>query len=102
MAAAAAAEGMVALSDSQAMPAPESFKEFEDPARCYIDLVIAFRAQKPDQIRSILAQVKASHWTHDLYNDALIAGAEEEPMSSDPECSSTEEYDETQDEFWEE
>ncbi len=102
MAAATAAEGMVALSDSQAMPAPDKFTNYEDPARCWIDLVIAFRAEKPDQVRSVLEQAKQSHWDHDLYNEALIAGAEEEPMSSDPECSTTEEYDDTQDEFWEE
>ncbi len=59
------------LAESQELPASD-FKEFEDPARCWIDLVLAFKGGDPNRVRDVLTQAKASHWNHDLYNDALM------------------------------
>ncbi len=102
-----AAQGLVDLTASQ----DNSFKEFEDPARCYIDLVLAFKSGDPEQVRDCLTQVKASHWTHDLWNAATAAESEtEEEDDDDPFYTPTDadnvkkwqHYADAQDEFWEE
>jgi len=54
----------------------ESFNNYEDPARCWIDLVAAFKSGQPAQVRSVLSQAKASRWTHDVYNEALQEAAD--------------------------
>ncbi len=70
-----------ALANSQAMPKPNSFKEYEDPARSWIDLVTAFKSGDPAKVREVMEQAKRSHWTHDLYNEAL----QEDEVSTDEE-----------------
>ncbi len=64
------------LAQSQDKIAKEDFNTYEDPARCWIDLVAAFKSGQPAQVRSVLSQAKASRWTHDLYNTALQDAAD--------------------------
>ncbi len=102
------------LAESQAL-AKQDFTSYEDPARAWIDLVTAFKSGNPDSVRAVLTQAKASHWTHDLWNEAV-----KEPDNDDDGYPDTDSFDEewidedsrnvkkwqniaaTQDEFWEE
>ncbi len=49
--------------------------EFEDPARCWIDLVEATRNlnenKRKGAVYAMLAEAKNSHWTHQLWDDEL-------------------------------
>ncbi len=90
----------------------QDFNEFEDPARCWIDLVTAFKNANPAAVRDVLTQAKASHWTHDLYNTALIESQdysteeeEEGRWAVDKDVKSVKEWQEinaAQEEYWEE
>ncbi len=71
------------------------FNEYEDPGRAWIDLVLAFKSGNPEQVRSVLELAKKSHWTHDLYNDALIQA--EELENSDDDWTEGEEFPNAQD-----
>ncbi len=86
------------LAQSQDIPKEDFFKQ-EDPGRAWIDLVGAFKAANPAQVRACLELAKASHWTHDLYNKALIHAEE----ASDTESLDDDFFGPTQqEEFWEE
>ncbi len=87
---ASAASQQLGLAESQDLPKTD-FQEFEDPARCWIDLVTAFKAENPAAVRDVLTQAKASHWTHDNYNEALIEEAENNDRYSD-EAPDTQQY----------
>ncbi len=49
--------------------------EFEDPARCWVDLVVATRIlnekKRKDAVYVLLSEAKNSHWTHQLLDDEL-------------------------------
>ncbi len=49
--------------------------EFEDPARCWVDLVVATRIlsekKRKDAVYVLLNEAKNSHWTHQLLDDEL-------------------------------
>lgn len=72
---------------------PKQLTEWEDPPRAWIDLVAAFKAGDPSQVRACLELAKQSHWTHDEWSQALIdhASSTEEDLS----------YEDAQDTFWE-
>ncbi len=76
------------------------FNEYEDPGRAWIDLVLAFKSGNPESVRAVLEQAKKSHWTHDLYNDALIQAAEME--DSTDEWIDSDEFPNAQDPDYEE
>ncbi len=61
------------MAESQDIP-----KEREDPGRAWIDLVLAFKSGDPARVREVLAQAKASQWTHESYSDAMIQDSESE------------------------
>ncbi len=69
--------GKMELAQSQVLSKVD-FNEYEDPGRAWIDLVLAFKSGNPESVRAVLEQAKNSHWTHDLYNDALIQAEEME------------------------
>ncbi len=78
----------MASADSKAQGLAEStdFKEYEDPARCWIDLVAAFKSGNADSVRAVLTEAKKSHWTHQLFDEALgdaDYSTEEEEMEHD-------------------
>ncbi len=60
---------------SDAKEEAETEYEFEDPARCWIDLVEATRILNEDKRKQavyvLLSEAKNSHWTHQLYDDEL-------------------------------
>ncbi len=77
-----------ALASSQAQK-PTDFKDYEDPGRCWIDLVVACNGGNPAAVREVLQQAKASKWTHDLWNEALQqdnVSTDEEDGSGDGDC----------------
>ncbi len=74
------------------------FNEYEDPGRAWIDLVLAFKSGNPESVRAVLEQAKKSHWTHDLYNDALIQA--EEMENSTDEWVDSDEFPNAQDPDW--
>ncbi len=77
-----AASQQMGLAQSQDhIPFNKDMAKWEDPARAWIDLVAAFKAGNADQVRSILAIAKASHWTQDDWTEATA------------EPSDTEDYD---------
>ncbi len=49
--------------------------EFEDPARCWVDLVVATRLlnedKRKDAVYVLLSEAKNSHWTHELLDTEL-------------------------------
>ncbi len=99
-----------ALASSQALK-PTDFKDYEDPGRCWIDLVTAFKSGDPLKVREVMEQAKASHWTHDLWNEALQqdnVSTDEEDGSGDGDCGHAQCRDsgvcllEEDSEFWEE
>ncbi len=64
------------------------YNTYEDPARSWIDLVLAFKAGQPPKVREVLAVAKQSHWNHDLFNTMLQDTDDfdtEDEMGSDPE-----------------
>jgi len=71
----------------------EDLKEWEDPGRAWIDLVAAFKAGNPAQVRACLEVAKASNWTHDRWTEAT----KDHYSSSDPEGSE----EDAQDAYWE-
>ncbi len=70
-----AASQQLGLAQSQDL---KRFAEWEDPARTYIDLVAAFKAGNPEQVRACLAIAKASHWTHDDWTEATAEPSDDE------------------------
>ncbi len=88
------------LAQSQVLTKKKDFNEYEDPGRAWIDLVLAFKASNPASVRAVLEQAKASHWTHDLYNEALIQAEEQD--SDDEEWITDDEFPAQQEDFWEE
>ncbi len=98
------------LAQSQNTIKKHDFNEYEDPARCWIDLVLAFKASNPNSVRAVLTQAKASHWTHDLYNTALQEAADasdddEDRWATDDDIKSVKEWQEinaAQEDYWEE
>ncbi len=76
------------------------FNEYEDPGRAWIDLVLAFKSGDPSSVRAVLEQAKKSHWTHDLYNDALIQA--EEMEDTDDDWVDDDEFPNTQAKDWSE
>ncbi len=76
------------------------FNEYEDPGRAWIDLVLAFKSGNPESVRAVLEQAKKSHWTHDLYNDALIQA--EEMEDTDDDWVDDDEFPNTQQKDWNE
>ncbi len=79
---------------NQSMDLAKELKEWEDPARAWIDLVAAFKASNPSTVRACLEVAKASHWTQDDWTEAT----KEHYSSSDMEGSE----EDAQDAFWEE
>ncbi len=86
------------------------WNSYENPARSWIDLVIAFKSGDPNSVRACLALAKASHWNHGMFDMSL---QELEEDASDTEDESSDEEDELkvkkwqkfadkQDEFYEE
>ncbi len=61
------------------------YREFEDPARSWIDLKMAFKSGDPLKVREVLAVAKASHWTHEIFSEACLAGEDEEEDGSGPD-----------------
>ncbi len=51
--------------------------EFEDPARSWIDLVVAFKAGNPTRVRECLTIAKHSHWNHDDF-DRMMQDTDDE------------------------
>ncbi len=86
------------------------YKEFEDPGRAWIDLVIAFKAENREQVASMLNLAKKSNWTHDQWDDATKAEDTDEYDDDDSfedqgeakRQKKWQEYADTQDEFYEE
>ncbi len=105
-----AASQTLGLAQSQDTIPKKDYEEYEDPARAWIDFVTAIKSGHKNSVQAMFDQAKASHWTHDLWNDA----------TKDPEGSDTDSLEEdwidddsrnvkkwqniaaTQDEFWEE
>ena len=60
----------------------EEEKDWEDPARCWIDLVEATRVPnkeiRDEKLKEIFAQAKMSHWTHQLFDEFLKELEDEE------------------------
>ncbi len=81
--------------EPRSLPATD-FKEYEDPARSWIDLVAAFKSGNPDAVRTVLAEAKKSNWTHDLWNEAVTQDSGSEDGDG-PTGWGTQ-----QEEFWEE
>ncbi len=86
-----AASQSLGLAQSQQVK-PE-YLEYEDPARSWIDLHLAFAAGDPAKVREVLAVAKASHWTHELFSEACKAGddpdySEEDGSGPDEEWDS--------------
>ncbi len=73
-----AASQQQGLAESQDL---SKFKEWEDPARSWIDLVAAFKAANPEQVRACLAIAKVSNWTHIEWTQATeeASDTEEDP-----------------------
>ena len=44
---------------------------FEDPSRCWIDLVEACRTGDPRNVNIVLQEAKRSQWTHALWDMAI-------------------------------
>ena len=71
--------------------APEESKDFwedfEDPSRCWIDLVEACRTGDPRNVNIVLQEAKRSQWTHALYDmaEAPTPGDLGDESSSDAE-----------------
>ncbi len=69
------------------------YRDYEDPARSWIDLVAACHSGDPRRVRELLAVAKRSHWTHGEYHDALkVEELEEDPDFGglrEPQCSNT-------------
>ncbi len=78
---------------NQSMDLTKEISEWEDPGRAWIDLVAAFKASNPAQVRACLEVAKASHWTQDLWTDAT----KDHYSSSEDEGSE----EDAQDTFWE-
>ncbi len=57
--------------------------DFEDPARSWIDLVIAFKSGDPASVRACLTLAKASKWSHDIYNEDLMKHYSDEDIDGD-------------------
>ncbi len=89
--------GKMELAQSQVLTKVD-FNEYEDPGRAWIDLVLAFKSGNPESVRAVLEQAKKSHWTHDLYNDALIQA--EEMEESDEDWVDDDEFPSTQPKDW--
>ncbi len=53
------------LNESQDLPEPIQEFDMEDPARSWIDLVMACKTGDPSIVRTVLADAKTSQWTHD-------------------------------------
>ncbi len=51
------------------LPKTLDMSDFEDPARCWIDLVTAFKSGDPARVREVMEQAKTSKWSHDLLDD---------------------------------
>ncbi len=53
----------------------DSEYEFEDPARCWVDLVVATRIlnenKRKEAVYTLLNEAKNSHWTHQLLDAEL-------------------------------
>ncbi len=69
-----AASQAAGLAESQSLKASAEYLEYEDPARSWIDLHLAFASGDPQKVREVLAVAKASHWTHELFSEACEAG----------------------------
>lgn len=80
---------------NKSMDLTKELENWEDPARAWIDLVTAFKAGDPAQVRACLAVAKASHWTQGDWTEAT----KDHYSSSDAEEEGTEE--DAQDAFWE-
>ncbi len=91
--------GKMELAQSQVLSKVD-FNEYEDPGRAWIDLVLAFKSGNPESVRAVLEQAKKSHWTHDLYNDALIQA--EEMEDTDDDWVDDDEFPNTQQKNWDE
>ncbi len=95
------------LAESQVV---SQFKEYEDPGRAWIDLVLAFKVQNREQVASMLAVAKKSNWTHEQWDEATKDDDTDE-YDDDDELFAEEgaakrqkwqEFADTQDEFYEE
>ncbi len=111
-----AASQALGLAQSQDTIPKDDYESYEDPARSWIDFVTAIKSGNKNSIQVMFDQAKASHWSHDLWNDAT-----KEPEGSDTQSYDSDEMEDplftardsrnvkswqkiadTQDEFWEE
>ncbi len=67
------------------------FKNYEDPAGSWIDLVASMKTGDPSITRACLAVAKHSHWTHEQWELAIQLSEEEDdadwedfPNAQDP------------------
>ncbi len=74
-----AASQQLGLAESQDI---HPYNDREDPGRAWIDLVLAFKANNPEQVRALLELAKKSQWTHTDWDDAT---ADHETDSEDAE-----------------
>ncbi len=101
MSAASQANGLAESQDGLAI----DWNSYENPARSWIDLVVAFKSGDPASVRAVLTLAKASHWNHGLFDMSLQEfeddGSDTED-ESDEDIANVKKWSKQDSELWEE